>query len=81
MSGATSVGIYKEGILGNVVKLHTITTVDTTPESVLNGALEAGLGEVFVLGWKEDGTLYAAGSTSRIGDLLLMFEEFKKEII
>lgn len=67
--------------MGEVIPLSVITTVDTTPASVLDGAKKAELEHVFVLGRAADGSLYAAASTSDIGQALVLFEEFKKEVI
>lgn len=51
----------------NVIDFPGATSLDIPPQTVLEGALEQDLGEVLVVGFKEDGALYLA-STS--GDLL-----------
>lgn len=63
-----------------VISFAGITLKDTSPNSVLDGAKCHGLDVVFVIGEK-DGELYAAGSTSAVGDALVLFEKFKREII
>lgn len=66
--------------MGEVIPLRCKTILDTSPESVLNGAIEHGLEQVFVLGWK-DGEPYFAGSSSDVGAALVLFEKFKKAIV
>jgi hypothetical protein len=65
---------------GNVVPFTGITLNDTSPASVLDGARKHQLDTVFVIGEK-DGELYAAGSTSAVGDIMVLFEKFKREVI
>lgn len=52
---------------GELVPFPGNTTLDIPPSDVLEGALEQGLEDVIVIGFKEDGALYLASSS---GDLL-----------
>jgi len=65
----------------NVVTLPVITTLDISPERVLDGALKADLDTVLVIGWDKEDRFYASGSTGGIGDLLLLLEIFKRELL
>lgn len=67
--------------MGEVIQGSFTTTVDTSPDSVLDGAKASALRHVLVLGRWPDGSLYAAATTSDIGQALVMFEEFKKKFI
>lgn len=64
--------------MSNIVYLP-ITTLDIPVERVLDRAKASSLDVVFVLGREPDGTPYFAGSTSDIGALLVLVEQFKKE--
>jgi hypothetical protein len=50
-------------------------------ENVLNGALEAGLTEVTILGRQPDGEFYLASSSNNISKLIYYFEIAKLRII
>jgi hypothetical protein len=66
--------------MGDVVVLRVKTPLDIPPDRVLDGAKAAELDVVFVLGLK-DGELYAAASTSDVGEALVLFEKFKRQVI
>lgn len=66
--------------MGNVIQGRFITTVDTTPDSVLDGAKRHELDVVYVIGEK-DGEPYFAGSSSDVGHALVLFEKFKRAVI
>ena len=66
--------------MGEVIEGRFITTLDIPPEKVLKSAIDHDLDTVFVLGEK-DGEIYAAGSSSDVGHILLMFEKFKRAVI
>lgn len=65
----------------NVVRLPCLTTHDIPVERVLSSAQEAGLSSVLVLGYDDDGQLYAASSTSDIGLTLLSMEQLKLMLV
>lgn len=60
-----------------VVYFDGMTKLDIPVERVLKWAAEQDLDKVLVIGWTKDGTLYAAGSTGKIGDNLHLVEAFK----
>lgn len=49
--------------MGEVVRLNCLTTLDISPDDVLNSAV-GKLDQVLILGWDKDGELYVASSTS-----------------
>lgn len=51
------------------------------PEKVLEGAKEAGLAEVIVVGEEEDGTLYIAFSSGVLEDSIALLERAKYRIV
>jgi hypothetical protein len=65
----------------NVVHLDMPTTLDIPPERVLKAALEADLNMALVLGWTEDGAMYASCSSGNIPEVLFLLEKFKQEIL
>lgn len=65
----------------NVVVLDMETTLDLPPERILNAAIKADLETVLVIGWDKEGDLYAAGSTAKIGDILLLLERTKQVVL
>lgn len=69
----------------NVVEFPGLTTLDTSPEKVLTGAIRAGLSDVLVLGYVDKGEgefePYFAGSSSDLAMLLLLVERFKRDVI
>ena len=66
--------------MSNIVEIGGVTTLDIDPDKVLKGAIN-NLSEVFVIGWDEDENLYLASSTSRSGDLLVLLELAKKDLL
>jgi hypothetical protein len=50
--------------MGKVIELATATSPNIAPEKILNGALNAALTEVVVIGQRPDGTVYFAMSTA-----------------
>jgi hypothetical protein len=66
--------------MGDVVELHTETTLDIPVEGVLNGALDAGLEHVVVVGRNEDGSLYAASSIGSSAETVWLLEAAKRLI-
>lgn len=63
----------------NVVFLET--NLDLPPERILNGALEADLQTVLVIGWDKDERLFAGGSTANVAENLLLIEKFKQWLL
>ena len=66
---------WKSGAFAeNVVCLDNYQQEDgTTVENVLRGAYEAGLRDIVVMGYKEDGSEYVAGSTKNVHKTHYMF--------
>lgn len=55
----------------------TGTTVNDVPvENVLQGALDADLGSVIVLGWTQEGEFYAAGSDGSNAEAAFLAQRF-----
>lgn len=50
--------------MGEVIQLNIDTLVDIPADDVLDGAKDACLDTVFVVGERPDGSLYIAGSSS-----------------
>lgn len=65
----------------NVVTLDTPTTLDIPAERVLDGAKEAELRCVIVLGHKEDGELYFASSLGGVAEVLWLLEKAKHNLL
>lgn len=69
LPGTESVSEYRDG--SPVIKV----------EEVLQGAINADLDSVVVLGWDQDSMLFAASSSPKIGDVLLIMEYFKHKLL
>ena len=67
--------------MGDVVNLDIPTLADMPAEKILNAAISQNLGEALVVGWRENGDLYFAGTTSNVAEVLLLLEMAKKEIL
>lgn len=65
----------------NVIDLPVITTVDLPAHKILNGALQADLETVVVIGWSKDGELYFASTTADGAEVVWLFEVGKKELL
>lgn len=68
--------------MGDVVNGHFRTTNAVPVENVIEGAREADLGEILVLGWNKDNSkLYVAASTGNKPELLYLLELAKGAIL
>ncbi|CAB4164485.1 hypothetical protein UFOVP826_42 [uncultured Caudovirales phage] len=67
--------------MDNVVPFPGLTKAWVPPEKVLDGAKEANLSEVLILGYNEDNTLHIYSSTSDIAQLLLMVKRVEKQLV
>lgn len=65
--------------MSNVIEFGGITKLDIEPDKVLESA--KGLETVFVVGWDKEGDLYAASSTSNLGELLILIERAKEALL
>jgi len=65
----------------NVLPFTGSTLLDLPPALVLDAAKAANLEIVVIVGRDGDGELYAASSSSDVGMALVLFEEFKREVI
>jgi hypothetical protein len=63
--------------MGKVIELAP-TTATVPPEKILNGALNAGLTEVVVIGQRPDGTVYFAMSTAEAPSVNWMLDCAKR---
>ena len=63
-----------------IVPFSGITKRPLSPETVLAGAIEADLRDVLVLGWQGD-ELYIAASRGRVGELLILMEMAKRQLL
>lgn len=61
----------------NVVILPVVTRLDIPPERVLNGALEADLEAVIVIGVTKDDSHYFSSSLGHGGEVLWLIERAK----
>ncbi len=66
---------------GNIVDFPGNTVLDIPPEKVLEEAKKHGLTTAFVIGEDGEGELYFAGSTIKIGSLLILVERAKMQLI
>lgn len=67
--------------LAPVTVLETITTHSLPTERVLNGALDAKLTSVIVIGWDEDGEFYFASSEASGASVVWDMEVAKKKLL
>ena len=65
----------------NVVPFNGITSINTDPNLVLNIALKAGLKEVVIVGYDDDGTEYFASSLSDAAGALWHLERGKHSLM
>jgi hypothetical protein len=65
----------------NVVQFSGITKLDLPAEHVLRQALEAGLTDVVIVGYTEDGEEYFASSVADGGSTLWMIERCKMALL
>jgi hypothetical protein len=65
----------------NVEILEGVTAHDIPPDRVLVAALAAGLTGVMVIGWDENGELYAASSIAGGPEALWLLEMAKKDLL
>lgn len=66
--------------MGEVIIGNFITSEDIPCERVLDAAKAQNLDTIFVLVMK-DGETYFAASTSDVGQALVLFERFKREVL
>lgn len=60
-----------------IIPLNCQTTLDLPPKKVLQGALDANLQSVLIIGLDEDANPYYASSLGHPGENLWMIERFK----
>jgi len=61
----------------DIINLPTVTYLDLPIERVLEGAGEANLSEIVILGFDEDGDFYFSASKASGGDVLWLLEKAK----
>jgi hypothetical protein len=66
--------------MGDVVELHVATKLDLPPDNVLQGAV-GKVADVVVVGWDNDGDLYIAASQAALGEILILLEKAKEEVL
>jgi hypothetical protein len=69
--------VYKS----HIIPISCSTKLDLPASRVLEKAIDAELNVVLVLGFSEDGDLYAASSTGNEGMLLRLLEKFKHKLM
>ena len=67
--------------MSNVIELPVITTLPIPCERILRKATEADLKEVFVIGTRQDGSLYFSSSFGDGGNVLWLMEKAKFELM
>lgn len=67
--------------MGEVVDAGIITTLDIPPKRIIEGAVNADLETVIILGYDKDGEEYFASSTGTTGTILLLMERFKLQLL
>lgn len=65
----------------NIIQFNNIVSAEIPCEKVLQGAIAANLDAVLVIGWDENGEMYSASSMGDVGELLLLIEKYKKELL
>ena len=64
-----------------IIPLGLSTRLEIPVSEVLDGAQDAGLGQVLVLGRDSRGKVFAAASTADTGVLLLLIEGWKHKLL
>ena len=67
--------------MGEVVPGRFITTNNSSPDQVLEGASEYGLERVVIVGFDKEGEFYFASSQADSGDVLYLLERAKWELM
>lgn len=67
--------------MGEVVDFTGETFNAIPAEDMLQKALKWNMESVLVVGWGKDGHLHAGASISEVGELLILLELFKKELL
>lgn len=67
--------------MGDVVLLNVITRLDIPVERVLDGATNAELEEVVVIGYDKEGEFYFSSNKANGGSVLWLLEQAKKELL
>lgn len=67
--------------MGEVVQWRGITKLDLPPDRVLEGAAEAKLSGVVVLGYDADGNHFFSSSYADGGEVLWLLEKCKKRLL
>lgn len=65
----------------NVIDLHTLTTLDIPPSRVWQACLDKDIPPAIAIGYDENGELYFASSVAHAGDVLLLLELAKKQLM
>lgn len=64
-----------------ITYLNNTTTQDIPCERVISGLDADSFKDIFVLGWDKDNNLFAASNTSDVGELFLLFETWKNDVL
>ena len=67
--------------MAEIIDLPVVTTLDTSPDSVIDAASSAGLTEVVIVGFTEAGELYFASSKADAGDVIWHLEMAKFRLL
>lgn len=66
--------------MSNVVEFTGITTLDIPADRILATAQGAGLKDVLVIGYRDDGSFHFASSVADGGDVLWLLELTKRRL-
>ena len=67
--------------MGDIVRLNNVTRIDIPADVILEAALKANLKSVVLVGYGEDGDIYAASSLADGADALWMIEILKLKLL
>lgn len=65
----------------NVVRFTGLTSLDLPAEQVLEEASNAKLQDVVIIAWDKDGDFFFASTAGKSGDVLLLLETAKHELM
>lgn len=66
--------------MSNVIQFNGATTQEIDPDQVLQQAVGKCV-DVLVIGFESDGSLYFAGSTGEVGNILTLMELAKFQLL
>lgn len=64
--------------MGEVINLNTDTLLDIPADKVIEGAVEADLDMIVVIGWGKDGSLYFGSSSGDAPEIMWLLQTAQK---